>query len=309
MSDPLVVAPVRPEQYDPAFRLLFRQVRPADLEARLANLRYLVERGELPREGVLTATLAGAVCGVLVTQLIPGASGLVWPPQALELPEQEFIENALVRQGLAWLRSRGARLAQTILSTEELALANPLLRNGFRHVTRLWYMEHHLTSITSFPFRQNSLVLERYAQLADPAVFGETLLRSYVGSEDCPEVNELRTVDEVLEGHRAQGKDAPSHWWLASHHGVPVGVLVMAEVPEWASYDVAYVGIVPEARGRGFGWALMCKALDAAAGAGLPRVTLSVDDRNRTARRLYSRMGFVETESREVFLALWGQRV
>jgi len=82
-------------------------------------------------------------------------------------------------------------------------------------------------------------------------------------------------------------------------------VLLLCEMPEWAAWDVAYVGVVPEARGRGYGREIMHQALAVARADGVARLTLSVDVRNDPAWRLYTDLGFRPHDRREVFLALW----
>ena len=59
-------------------------------------------------------------------------------------------------------------------------------------------------------------------------------------------------------------------------------------MPEWAAWDVAYVGVVPEERGRGYGREIMHKALAVARADGVARLTLSVDARNLFGARFNS---------------------
>jgi predicted GNAT family acetyltransferase len=49
----------------------------------------------------------------------------------------------------------------------------------------------------------------------------------------------------------------------------------------------------------------MGRALAAAAAAEATQMTLAVDERNRTARRLYARLGFEPFDERDVYLALY----
>ena len=140
---------------------------------------------------------------------------------------------------------------------------------------------------------------ETYAA-CDRAVFHATLLRTYQHTLDCPEVNGVRTVEEIIEGHRNQGVHDPNRWWLAWHERTPVGVLLMTEMPEWGSWDVAYVGVVAAARGRGFGRELTLKALYEARAAAQTQVTLAVDARNEPAWDLYRAAGFEAYDQREV---------
>src|SRR5262249_59830581 len=81
---------------------------------------------------------AGGRAGGRVCVPLPGASGLVWPPRAAAGDVR--VEASLVRAALAWLRGRGARLAEALLLPAEQGFAGPLLRNGFRRITRLLYL-------------------------------------------------------------------------------------------------------------------------------------------------------------------------
>jgi ribosomal protein S18 acetylase RimI-like enzyme len=306
MSEPPAVAPARPDEREAAFRLIFRHLSDADQSARLANALRLVEAGELDPAGVLVARgRAGRLLGALVCLPVPGASGLLWPPQAAAGAGREAAEDALVRHAVSWLRGRGARLGQALLPPQDVPAARPLERNGFDHVTTLWYMQHDLDAPPPGRRGGRRVVCVPYAGLPDRDLFHRTLLRTYEGTLDCPEVNGARTVEEVLEGHRAQGRHDPGRWWLARAGGEAVGVLLMAEMPEWDSWDVSYVGVVPEARRRGFGRELVARALAEARRAGAPRVTLSVDARNRPAWELYTDLGFEAHDRREVYLAVW----
>jgi len=94
-------------------------------------------------------------------------------------------------------------------------------------------------------------------------------------------------------------------WLLALVDGLPVGVLLLTRSPETLDWEISYVGVVPEARGRGFGRELVLKALAAAQTGGAPYLTLSVDARNHPARELYRVLGFEVYDRREVFLAVW----
>jgi ribosomal protein S18 acetylase RimI-like enzyme len=115
-------------------------------------------------------------------------------------------------------------------------------------------------------------------------------------------------LQEVVEGHQAQGTHDPEHWWLAWQAGHAVGVLLVAEMSEWQGWDISYVGVIPEARGRGIGRALTLKALHEARAAGATQVTLAVDTRNRPAWNLYLDVGFEPFDRREVYLAIWNNQ-
>ena len=89
----------------------------------------------------------------------------------------------------------------------------PLVRAGFRHVTDLYYLRRELAELPPIPVVAG-LRIDAYSE-ANAALFETTLLRSYHGSQDCPELDGLRSGAEIMEGHRAQGTWRPQTWWLA----------------------------------------------------------------------------------------------
>jgi ribosomal protein S18 acetylase RimI-like enzyme len=283
--------PARPDELGQAFELLFSRLSRPERDYRAAKARELVEAGQLDPAGVLVAP-----GGVFLCQAVPGGGALVWPPAAASAE----VEDRLVRAGCAWLRGQGARLAQCLLAEDEAALAPPLLRNGFRHVTGLTYLRHDLRLGTPGP---NRLTLEAY-DAGRPGEFHAALLASYQGSLDCPEVNGSRTVEEVIRGHQSQGAYDPSRWWLARLGGEAVGVLLLV-VPSPGEWEVAYMGVAPAARRRGVGKEMLARALREARAARADRVILCVDDRNAPARALYDQAGFETYDHRRVLLAVW----
>jgi ribosomal protein S18 acetylase RimI-like enzyme len=294
----------RTEELAAAFRLAFQHLGEPERDGRVARALDLLQQRELDPEGIFVLGNGAKITAVLVCLIVPGASALVWPPQSVADSWQHRREDALLTHAFPWLRQRGVKLAQALLSPDEVPLANSLKRNGFVHVTHLWYLRHEQDVPISQLDLPSRLTFLPYSE-TDAILFRDVLERTYEGSLDCPEVTGVRTMDEVLTGHRAQGRFDPDRWWLAMERGRPVGVLLVAEMPETGNWEVAYVGVIPEARGRKFGREMMLKALFEARAESIPWVTLSVDGRNRPAWQLYRDLGFTVYDRREVFLALW----
>jgi ribosomal protein S18 acetylase RimI-like enzyme len=287
-----------------AFRLVFRHLPPAERDARVANALHLVQTGDLDPRGVFVLRQPGGLDAALVCAPVPGASAALWPPVSVEDDRRAQREDALMRHACAWLRQQGARLVQALLAPEEEHLADPLPRNGLARVTDLWYLRHDLGPLAAEPAAPPGLTFEPYDPDA-PEPFHQALARTYEQTLDCPEVNGARTIEEVVRGHQAQGRHDPDRWRLARQHGEPVGVLVLIEMPESGDWEIAYMGVVPEARRRGLGRALLFEALARARGEGVPRLLLSVDTRNRPAWHLYRSVGFQPFDRRAVYLAVW----
>ncbi len=292
----------RPEEQAQVFQLVFQHLPALDQQVRQANARQLLEAGDLDPRGLLVARTPEGLGGALVGVLLPGSSGLVWPPGVRAGPLQSAMEDALVQAARAWLRRRGAKLCQAMVAPAEFPQAACLLRNGFVHMTRLQYLRHDLENV---PFPSAiGLTLQSYGpDLHD--LFLRTLLRTYQGTQDCPELNGLRSGEEILIGHQAQGLFDPSRWWLAWEEDRPVGVLLLTQMFGEAGWDLSYVGVVLEARRRGHGRHLTQLALATARGHHAPQLTLAVDVRNHPARMLYESLGFQAAEPREVLLAFY----
>ncbi len=209
----------------------------------------------------------------------------------------------MVQAVLAWCRARGGKLAQAILPPADAERAAPLVGQGFGRITQLLYLEHSLNVLPAAPAR--APVFVPFA--TEEALFRQTLARSYEGTLDCPELNGVRTIEEVLAGYRAAGAGRPAGWWLLRDGGEPAGVLLLTEMREDAAWDLSYIGVVPEHRRRGLGHAAVCHALQTAQAAGAVQMLLAVDRRNAPARRLYASLGFRQTELRDVYLYVFNK--
>jgi ribosomal protein S18 acetylase RimI-like enzyme len=188
---------------------------------------------------------------------------------------------------------------------DDAHLAEPLLRHDFARVTTLVYLSNdRLAAAASLTAsRPTRLALDTYDPSC-PDEFHSILAMSYSETLDCPEVNGVRTVAEVIEGYKVQGFD-PARWWLVREDNKPVGVLMTSTEAGGQTWDVGYMGVIPSARRRGHGVEMLRQVFREAHAAGANRITLCVDERNAPACRLYERMGFQVDDHRAVFLAIW----
>jgi ribosomal protein S18 acetylase RimI-like enzyme len=300
----LAVAAARPDQYAAALRVAFGHLAAAERDGRVANALALIDAGELDPAGLLMALgPRGALWGAMLCQAMAGANGLLWPPNPAPGAPAGPVADALVRHAAGWLRSSGVKLAQAFVPEADEALTDPLPRNGFPHVTDLVHLRNDLDpadppAADAGPFRWRT-----YAR-CDADRFHRTLLATYEDTLDCPEINGARSLDEVLAGLRSDGFD-PDRWWLLERGGEPVGVLVLSAPAGAAAWELAYLGVVPAARGTGCGRALVARALAAARAGGAGGLSLFVDARNAPALRLYRAAGFHVCDRWKVFLAVW----
>lgn len=288
------IEPLQPDDWPAALALALGHV-PADKRpARLQQCLHMLGNGLLDPRGVWVARQGATLVATQVCVPLAGAACLFWLPTG---PER--CADALVQAGLDWCRSFDCKLAQALAKPNEGAWTAPLARSGFRPITRLFQWEHDLRNL---PGPADAFLrFERYRpSLA--AEFAATLERTYDGTLDCPELNDVRTIDEIMAGHRGQGRFQPDFWWLAYDGDRPAGVVLLAEMPDGTTWELAYLGLAPEYRGRGLARALVTQALRALRNQPATHMILAVDERNVPARRLYQALGFVETERSDVFL-------
>ena len=288
------IEPLRPGDWTAALKLALARVSEAQRDARVRHCLQLLEAGVLDPRGVWIAREGDEILGVQICAPLAGSACLFWLPAS-----DNDCTDSLVHAGLDWARSIGCKLAQAMARPDELPFTQPLVRCGFRPITRMLQFGHDLVEVaeeTPAPLRYESY------RPSLRALFAATLERTYDGALDCPELNGKRTIDEILAGHRGQGAFHPEFWWLAYDGAAPVGVVMLVEAPSDTSWELAYLGIVPEFRGRRLGRALSLHALHALRAQPATRLLLAVDERNGPALRLYRSLGFVEFECNEVLL-------
>jgi mycothiol synthase len=219
-----------------------------------------------------------------IAQRLPGSLGIVSVVRADNAAADDAWMQAAIRH------LDGVKVIQAFLAPEEMASAEVLLRNGFQHVTRVLEMRRGEAP----PALRSEDSASRLHMVAVANVgmelFRDVLARSHADSLDCPELDTVRTPQEMLDGYRECARDL-SRWWLAFDAETPVGILILS------AEELTFVGVVPEHRGRGIGRFLIETACRIQ-----PSLSLIVDARNAPAIQLYADLGFEVVGTREVFL-------
>ncbi len=298
---PITVRTSRPEELVSTFHLIFQDIQDHDRSVRVQNAVEMVRNRELEPDGIFVAEQRARLVGAMVAMPAAGAGGTVWPPRVLEHSDQAAVEAELVSHSIRWLRNRGVKFAQALLPPEDVKHAEPLTRYGFHHVTDLFYMRHYLSKPASAVERLEYQTFDN----CNPDLFRATLDRTYERTADCPELNDVRDAADVIAGHKAQKKGGLLRWWLVFAEKTPIGVLLLTKHAHESSWDLAYVGVVPDSRQNGFGREMVTKAINDCRDAQALELTLAVDVRNVPAIGLYRSLDFVEVERRHVYLAIW----
>lgn len=277
---------------------------------RIDATRLALERGEIPRAGLVVARGAGyrRVAAAGLFQPLAGRAGAVIPAEGVPAARA-----AVMRRGLAWLREGGCAFAQSIVEATDRDAAETLAAAGFAPAGPVWSMAKSLARDTSPPRLDGpptppwaGLDFEPAEPESPPAAFAETLAATHVGSLDYPELDGLRPIADHLVA-LADGRTG-SRWWLGRRGAVAVGVVLLADGVGPRSAELVYLGVAPAARGRRAGRSLLAFAEDRALAGGASDLELFVDSRNEPAARLYARGGFRLRQSRDVWLLRFESR-
>jgi ribosomal protein S18 acetylase RimI-like enzyme len=198
------------------------------------------------------------------------------------------IAHDLLEAAVRIAAAGGARLVQALLEPNAGTVANQLRRAGFQQVAELQYL---VSSPQNFPTSPPAerLAFEPWSAAAQGRL-ESVVERSYVGTRDCPQLNGVRLTSEVLAGYRSAGPFDPQRWLLVRHAGQDVGCLLLVEHPQ-KIWELAYMGLTPEARGQGWGLELTRHGQWLARQAGASRFVLAVDATNAPALRIYAAAG------------------
>jgi RimJ/RimL family protein N-acetyltransferase len=104
-----------------------------------------------------------------------------------------------------------------------------------------------------------------------------------------------RELAELLPG----GRDTPGHafWTILDEQGADVGTLWVGPAGSRANYLFIWdIWVEPERRGEGMGTAALQALEEFARSHDVQKIGLHVFGWNTGARRLYERLGFVETD-------------
>ncbi|KGQ21271.1 GNAT family N-acetyltransferase [Thermus filiformis] len=277
---------------------MIRPVRREDLEGLLALLRWTdqeEDRKALTPEARDPEGLAEELEDGLVLVRegrVEGYVGLYpfWDGAVLEGPLAYRKEDLLplLESALSAARSRGYGRVYAFPNEKNADLQAALERAGFVALFTTYYFVKPPEGLDYEP--PEGVVIRK--GFPGAALYREV----YQKSEDTWGLR-LRWSDEELEEHF---QDPGIALFVAYENGRAVG---MAEVEkEDHEATLAYLGVVPEARGKGIGRALLAKAADWARRKGARLLRVRAHDHEKEAVDLYKRLGFTLEEGVVTYL-------
>ncbi len=278
--------------------MVFSRFDPQQAAEYRAIYEAAIQEGIVRPEWVLEARDGGRLLGAALYQLQPGRTALVWPPR-LSPQAPPSVAGSLMAEMIARLQSGAVRLANTLLSQVEPEERQLLNSWQFVYIADLIYL---VSFRQDFPFSEptEDLQFEAY----DPeshSRLARVVLATYEGSLDCPALDGVRDIEDVLAGYRGTGNFQPDHWAIARHQGQDIGCVLLADHPREDCCELVYMGIAAPGRGRGWGRQLVRWAQWRARLAGRSRLVAAVDAANHPALAVYASLGFTAWDQRHCY--------
>jgi mycothiol synthase len=300
----LAVRPVRRAEIEPALRLILSGHNAGNDTAAVAEFLQAAQSRSIDlttiwvvaddvREKLAWATLPMSLAGRATLLMGPPR----WRPGVNARHVAELVAGALLES-----KRRGASIAQVMLDPQHRAVQRAMLDSGFEDIAELVYLSRQVRNPIAGRILSDQFRLWRYDR-ATHFRFGQCIERTYVDSLDCPRLNGRRAIDDIIDGHKAAGEFDPELWMLLSDlDNVDLGVLLLNRLHDRQGYELVYIGLTPEARGRKLADALIRTALNTLATEGGGQIITACDATNAPARKLYHRHGFGQMYARRALV-------
>ncbi|MCZ2344348.1 MAG: GNAT family N-acetyltransferase [Bacteroidales bacterium] len=303
MSESLMLTSPRHDQLPGVCRLLFSALaEPERTARRTAAVEWFGSDAFDTTELLIAQDMTQEeerVVGAGFVHQEPGRQASIWVPVAIAGPRRDAIIVALAEAYRARFLAQGTQVAQLLLPETGPNCPPALEQIGFRFVTHMEYLARRLTLSD-----RTATIGEDYQLLPVDSVqaVGTLLVATYKDSLDIPELNDTRTVDEIVLGYTTPAHQPPARWYRIDHGRQPVGVLMLNPGDQLKMIDLGYLGLVPSARGRGAGKQVVAGVIGMAARMGMEWLTVSSDERNIPAGKVYRQSRFGILTRQRVYL-------
>ena len=302
--------PVYPGEESAALRLVIGSLaHPADDQA-LTDFLLFVQSKKIDLSEIWVVQSGNSLCWAALPILSEGRTMLLLTPGDVP-PAHAQAAIGVMLDGLCQRYStRNVQLAQALIDPHDEASRRVFQAHGFVRMAELIYLHTAIRRPPAPPPLPAGITVSTYSDQTHP-LFAEAILASYRDSLDCPGLNGVRKIEDIIAGHKACGEFDPKMWFLLcqqneSGQSQPRGVLLLSRLPRGDTVELVYLGLAPEARGLRLGdWLMRC-ALVSTASAGLPRLSLAVDSLNAPALRLYYRFGLSRLASKVAMMRTLG---
>jgi ribosomal protein S18 acetylase RimI-like enzyme len=249
--------------------------------------------------GLFAAAAGGNFVGACWVQPQPGNTAVCWPPQLMR-PCTDAVDM-LLDAATKHLDQHAVKLTQALASNRSDRVIALLTNHGFFVLADLAYLSWERQDVPPADDESVGVEFEPFDTTKRDRLC-KIVEQTYEATLDCPRLNHLRSMDEVLDGYQATGEFDPANWFIVRQKKTDVGALLLNSHSAIGHCELVYMGMVPTARGRGLGRRIVRHAQRVLAQRNLQRLVLAVDTSNRPAATIYRRAGFQPWDQRTVLV-------
>jgi mycothiol synthase len=302
-AGPVIVRPAVAAEVTPAFRMILGNGGYLADESQVAEfLRFSVDRS-IQLSDLRLAESNGKMIWAVMAIVSPGRSMLLFGAGAKFAGGRNDAVSLTIDAVCGEFARRGYQLAQALIDPVDELSIGLYESAGFKRMAELAYLHREKRWNTPVP----AVPLDCTLQIYSPQThndFAAAILASYEKSLDCPALNGVRQIEDIIAGHKAAGDFDPSDWFLLKFQGKPVAVLLLCQTIQPGGMELVYLGVAAWARGKRLGEWLMRLAEARMTERKLTRLTLAVDSSNAPALRLYHQHGMQKVTSKLAMMAL-----
>ncbi|MHC4441648.1 MAG: GNAT family N-acetyltransferase [Planctomycetota bacterium] len=233
----------------------------------------------------------------------PGRVSSVIVPQVFISDKVADASVALLREAVKEANERGIVVVQGMFSAEGEQISDIYRRADFQYLTHLLYLKCDLGWTDLAYLQSPALNWETYSSQTH-ALFVRVIQGTYENSLDCAILSKHRDIEDIIASHRFTGVFDADCWLMGLKNGAPVGIILLSYFPGRSSYEVAYMGLLPDFRGQGYGVTMFRRVISIARSRGVDFLTLTVDSDNLPAIKLYRKIGFYEYDGGDIWIRL-----
>src|SRR5687768_1605034 len=137
--------------------------------------------------------------------------------------------------------ARNVQLAQVLLDPADAPARMLYEACGFGRVAELIYLQVVPRRKAPPPVLPPGMRWVAYGPEAH-ALYGRAIAQTYQHSLDCPRLNGLRDIEDVMAGHKASGEFDPALWALLCEGDTALGALLLARSVPADTLELVYLG-------------------------------------------------------------------
>lgn len=290
-----MIRPAAAGETGPALRLVLGGATTHVSDQNVQEFVTFAEARGIDLAGLWVAEQAGKLTQAALPVRSPGRTMLLFASPITGGPAAEAVLGRLIGSASRATAEKDVHLAQALIDPTDDVMQRVYTAAGFTQMAELIYLNGEPPRDAAPPLLPAQFSWVTYSPRVHEQ-FAEAIAASYHESLDCPSLNGVRDMEDVIEGHKASGVFDPNHWMLLCGEGKPLGVLLLAASGRATNgtgdvVELVYLGLAPRARGKKLGEVLVKQAMAVVKQEKHERLSLAVDARNVPALKLYYRHG------------------